>query len=211
MVKLTPRQLEIIEIVKQNQPISGEKIAEQLGLSRATLRSDYSILTMTGILEARPKVGYIYSGETIEPLLFDELFDVPVRDIMIPPLLIKADRSVYDAITTLFLYDVGSLYVINEQEELTGILSRKDLLRASLSDALDKTPVAVIMTRMPNIRTVSPEATLLEAGSLLMDAKVDSLPVVTEGAPLKVIGKITKTRIMEHLIEMGRDLKNENL
>lgn len=209
-MKLTPRQLEIIEIVKKHQPISGEKIAEQLGLSRATLRSDYSILTMTGILEARPKVGYIYSGGTIEPLLFDELFDVPVREIMIPPLLIKADRSVYDAITTLFLYDVGSLYVINEQEELAGILSRKDLLRASLSDALDKTPVAVIMTRMPNIRTVSPEATLLEAGTLLMEAKVDSLPVVREDAPLKAIGKITKTRIMEHLIEMGRSLKSES-
>lgn len=209
-MKLTPRQLEIIEIVKKHQPVSGEKIAEQLGLSRATLRSDYSILTMTGILEARPKVGYIYSGETIEPLLFDELFDVRVRELMIPPLLIKADRSVYDAITTLFLYDVGSLYVINEQDELTGLLSRKDLLRASLSDALDKTPVAVIMTRMPNIRTISPNDTLLEAGAILMDFKVDSLPVVTPEEPLKVIGKITKTRIMEHLIEMGRKLKQPN-
>ena len=33
-----------------------------LNVTRATLRSDLAILTMTGILDARPKVGYFYSG-----------------------------------------------------------------------------------------------------------------------------------------------------
>lgn len=83
-MKLTSRQLEIIKIVKENEPISGDSIAKTLGLSRATLRSDLAILTMTGLLDARPKVGYFYTGQTIEPLLYEKLYKKTVEDIMLP-------------------------------------------------------------------------------------------------------------------------------
>ncbi|EQC81946.1 CBS domain protein [Enterococcus sp. HSIEG1] len=134
-MELTKRQLKIIEIVKDNQPISGETIAKKLGFSRATLRNDLSILTMTGLLDARPKVGYFYTGQTVEPLLFDKLYHAKVAEIMIPPLMIEQFVSVYDAVTTLFMYDVGSLYVKNAEEELIGVLSRKDLLRFAISNS----------------------------------------------------------------------------
>ena len=58
-MKLSARQKEIIAIVKDHEPISGGEIAKKLGLTRSTLRSDFAILTMTGILDARPRVGYI--------------------------------------------------------------------------------------------------------------------------------------------------------
>ena len=45
-MKLTKRQKEIVEIVKKDQPVSGEKISELLDVSRATLRSDLSFLTL---------------------------------------------------------------------------------------------------------------------------------------------------------------------
>ena len=57
-IKLSDRQMQIVEIVKSQQPITSEQVAERLNLTRAALRSDLSILTMAGILEARPKVGY---------------------------------------------------------------------------------------------------------------------------------------------------------
>ena len=80
---------------------------------------------MTGLLDARPKVGYFYTGQTVEPLLFDKLYHAKVAEIMIPPLMIEQSVSVYDAVTTLFMYDVGSLYVKNAEEELIGVLSAK--------------------------------------------------------------------------------------
>ena len=43
-MELTKRQEEIIEIVKEGEPIIGDEIAERLGLSRATIRPDLSIL-----------------------------------------------------------------------------------------------------------------------------------------------------------------------
>ena len=48
---------------------------------------------------------------------------------MSPPLMVAQDTSIRDAITNLFMYDVGSLYVMDEAKELLGVLSRKDLLR----------------------------------------------------------------------------------
>jgi len=201
--------MKIIEIVKEHQPISGETIAKQLGLSRPTLRNDLSILTMTGLLDARPKVGYFYTGQTVEPLLFEKLYHTKVAEVMIPPLLISQTVSVYEAVTTLFMYDVGSLYVKNDQDELIGVLSRKDLLRFAISNAApEKTPVAMIMTRMPNIVTITPEETILTAGTLLGRHEVDTLPVVDPQEPKKVIGKITKTRLMNYFIQAGNDSDN---
>lgn len=57
-IELNKRQEEILEIVKENGPITGEQIAERLSLTRATLRPDLAILTMAGFFDARPRVGY---------------------------------------------------------------------------------------------------------------------------------------------------------
>lgn len=209
-MKLTDRQIKIIEIVKENEPISGDNIAKTLGLSRATLRSDFSVLTMTGILDARPKVGYFYSGQDSKPLLFEELYGIPVKELMIPPILVDQDLSVYDAVTSLFMYDVGSLYVKNNNQELLGVISRKDFLRFLIGNAnAEKTPVTMIMTRMPNIFTITPEWTVLEAGNLLMQHQVDSLPVLESEQSKRVIGKLTKTRIMHHFIQSGNDVMKD--
>ena len=61
-IKLSQRQKKIIKLVKENEPITSEQIASNLSVTRAALRPDLAILTMTGILDAKkPKVGYIYS------------------------------------------------------------------------------------------------------------------------------------------------------
>ena len=73
-LKLSERQKKIVEIVKLHQPLSGEKISELLDISRATLRSDLSFLTMVGILKATPKIGYTYSGLDLETLYFFDTF-----------------------------------------------------------------------------------------------------------------------------------------
>ena len=62
-IELNKRQDTILQIVKENGPITGEQIAERLNLTRATLRPDLAILTMAGFLDARPRVGYFYSGK----------------------------------------------------------------------------------------------------------------------------------------------------
>lgn len=205
-MELSERQKAIIDIVKMNEPISGDKIAEHLGLTKPTLRSDLAVLTMTGILDARPKVGYIYSGLSFEPLLHEQLFEKKVADLMTSSIIVFPKTSILDATTSLFMYDSGSLYVTQEETgDLVGLVSRKDLLRSLINNQDNSLSIAVIMTRMPNIIVSYPEMTILEAGRLLTQHEVDSLPVVENKNSKKVIGKISKTRIMQHFIKMGSE------
>lgn len=205
-MELSKRQNAIIEIVKANEPISGDKIAEALGLTKPTLRSDLAVLTMTGVLDARPKVGYIYSGLSFEPLLHSQLFETKVGDLMTSSIIVFPETTVRDATTSLFMYDSGSLYVTDKDTgDLIGLVSRKDLLRSLLNSDNSDISIAIIMTRMPNIYVSHPEMTVLEAGKILTKHEIDSLPVVENETSKKVIGKISKTRIMEHFINMGSE------
>ena len=151
-MELSKRQEHIIEIVKGNGPITGEHIADQLNLTRATLRPDLAILTMAGFLDARPRVGYFYTGKTGMQLLTENLQKIYVKDYQSIPVVVNESVSVYDAIVTMFLEDVGTLFVVDKDLILVGVLSRKDLLRASIGkQELTTLPVNIIMTRMPNI------------------------------------------------------------
>lgn len=203
-MELSERQEKIVEIVKDNGPITGEKIAEKLGLTRATLRPDLAILTMAGFLDARPRVGYFYTGKSSNELLTESIKKLKVQDYQQVPVAVREDASVYDAITTMFLEDVGTLFVVDENSCLTGVLSRKDLLRASLGQQhLNEIPVHIIMTRMPNITVCRKNDSLIEAANKLITKQIDGLPVVkdTENG-LEVIGRITKTSMTKALVEL---------
>lgn len=204
-MKLTKRQKEIVEIVKKDQPVSGERISELLDVSRATLRSDLSFLTLVGILKASPKVGYTYAGSDLETLFFFDTFQKKVEDVMTSPVLVAHDSFIQDAIITLFMYDADVLYVIDEKKQLLGILSRKDLLRAALNANIDVTPVAVCMTRMPHIKTCHKDLNILEAAALLQDFAIDSLPVVEEQNEGHIIGTITKSALLDFIIQEARN------
>lgn len=80
---------------------------------------------------------------------------------------------------TMFLEDVGTLFVVDKKSTLVGVLSRKDLLRASLGkQELTAIPVNIIMTRMPNITMCDREDLLIDVAHKLIDKQIDAVPVV---------------------------------
>ncbi|RDY72010.1 transcriptional regulator [Halobacillus trueperi] len=206
-MELSNRQEQIIQIVKDNGPITGENIADQLNLTRATLRPDLAILTMAGFLDARPRVGYFFTGKTGSELFTEKLKKFKVDEYQSRPIVVEEDVSVYDAICAMFLEDVGTLFVTDQHSILTGVVSRKDLLRASIGNQdLTSVPVHIIMTRMPNITVCEPEDLLLDAAQKLIEKQIDGLPVVQPSEEgLKVVGRLTKTNITKALVELARD------
>jgi CBS domain-containing protein len=108
----------------------------------------------------------------------------------------------------MFLEDVGTLFVVKENKQLAGVVSRKDLLKTAMGKQdLQKIPVSIVMTRMPNIITCSPDDSLLDAAAKLIRYQVDALPVVRpmeEGDGVEVIGRITKTTITKAFVELGQ-------
>lgn len=203
-MELNERQEKILKIVKQHGPITGSKIAEQLSLTRATLRPDLAILTMSGYLDARPRVGYFYTGKETEEIMTSKIRNILVSEVQSMPILIKEDTSIYEAIVKMFLEDVGTLYAIDERRGLAGVISRKDLLRGTMGGKdIEKTPVSVIMTRKPNITICYPNDLLVYAANQLIDKQIDSLPVVeTEDGVDQVIGRVTKTTIARVFVNL---------
>ena len=171
-MELSARQKQIVDIVKKEQPVSGEKISELMEISRATLRSDLSFLK--------------------------------AEDIMVSPVLVSQDTFIQDAVIRLFMYDADVLYVIDEKKLLLGIVSRKDLLRAALSSSIGTTPIAVCMTRMPHLRTCHKDMNILEVAALLQDFAIDSLPVVEKDNERKILGTVTKTALLDYIIQEAR-------
>jgi DeoR family transcriptional regulator, catabolite repression regulator len=195
-----------LQIVKDNGPITGEQIADRLNLTRATLRPDLAILTMAGYLDARPRVGYFYTGKTGTQLLTENLNKIFVKDYQSIPVVVNENVSVYDAIVTMFLEDVGTLFVVDANTYLVGVLSRKDLLRASIGkQELSTLPVNIIMTRMPNITVCEKDDQLIGVAKDLIHKQIDSVPVIkkTENGDLEVIGRITKTNITKAFVALA--------
>lgn len=107
----------------------------------------------------------------------------------------------------MFLEDVGTLFVVDEQSLLVGVLSRKDLLRASIGkQELTSIPVHIIMTRMPNITYCHREELLIDIAQVLIEKQIDAIPVVKKvDAGLEVVGRVTKTNITKLLVALAHD------
>ncbi|WP_238915195.1 helix-turn-helix transcriptional regulator [Clostridium sp. YIM B02555] len=208
-MKLSPRQEEIVCIVKENAPITSEALAEKIGVTRAALRADLAVLTMIGALDARPKVGYVYNGKTSNGLVYQQISKIKVSEIMSKPVTVSEDTMVYDAIVFLFLNDVGTLFIENNGI-MTGAVSRKDFLKISIGGTdIHKVPVGVIMTRMPNIICASEDDNAYDLAKKIIEHEIDSIPVVeilkkSDGKDqMKIIGKVSKTNITKLFVKLG--------
>ena len=208
IIALSTRQKRIAEIVRLDGPITGEHIAERLNVTRAALRSDLAILVMGGILDARPKVGYYYTGKNTLGMLMEEISSICVKDLQSVPIAIGQEKSAYEAIVTMFLEDVGSVFILDDAGLLAGVVSRKDLLKAAINNAdLHGLPVVMVMTPLSKIVVVTEDESVAAAARKIIDNEIDSLPVVR---PVKsgkrsyeVVGRITKTNFTRLLVDLA--------
>ncbi|KGK88760.1 transcriptional regulator [Desulfosporosinus sp. HMP52] len=206
----TERQQRIVEIVKASGSITGEKIASMLNLTRATLRPDLTVLTMSGVLVARPRVGYSYREDLGPSPIMERMLQLRVCSFKSMPVTVLENASIYDATVVMFTQNVGSVTVVGPDRVLLGMVSRKDIMKASLGKMdLQQVPVGVIMTRMPNIYMTTLDEPVLSAAKKLVQHQVDSLPVV-EGYVdengnecYEVVGRFTKTNVTKLFVEIS--------
>lgn len=193
-------------MVKRDAPITGEQIAEWLGVSRPTLRSDLSLLVMLGLLDAKPKVGY-FIGNALrrENALLHNAKSLKVGDVQGMSVNIPASFPVHDAVVALFTENADTLLVVNEHKHFVGIVTPKDLLKLTLGNPNAATiPVSMVMTRYPNIITARQDDSVLDAVRKMIAHQVDCLPVVTVDAVsghAEATGWITKTLVLRILAD----------
>ncbi len=206
-IELSERHKDIIKIVKHFEPITSTNIAKKLGLTRAAIRPELTILTMTGMLVAKPKVGYTYNGDAVLDSFNDKVSKLSVNEICSLPVVVDEKSSVYDAIVTMFLEDAGFVIVLSDGY-LAGIVSRKDFIKASMDQAdLKNLPIGVIMTRMPNVHYAFPTEMAYTVAERMIKYNIDGMPVVEKQKTehdivYKVIGCVSKTTFTRLFVDL---------
>ena len=124
------------------------------------------------------------------------------------PVTITANVPITEALRIMRQNQVRRLPVLDENGELIGIVSEKDLLYASPSPAtslsiyemhymLSRLQVTELMTANPI--TISPDTLLEEAALIMADNKIGGLPVMKDG---NLVGIITETDIFKVFLEL---------
>ena len=139
--------------------------------------------------------------------MYERMRDLKVSDYQSQPVMVSESTSVYDCIVRIFVEDVGTIFVVNEAQELEGISSRKDMLKIAIGKAdINQLPIGVIMTRMPNIVVAYEDESLWEVAKRMIDRQIDGMPVVRDrdNGQLQVVGRVTKTNIAKAFVSLGQ-------
>lgn len=126
-----------------------------------------------------------------------------------PALTITADTPFQDALKLMHERKIRRLPVVDRNGKLLGIVSERDLLHAAPSPAtslsvwelnylLWKLTVKDLMAT--KVLTVTPDALLQEAATIMLEKKIGGLPVVDPDQ--HVVGVITETDIFKALVDM---------
>lgn len=136
-----------------------------------------------------------------------------VKDVMKTQLVtLNADSKLGFATDIMYLGRIRHLPVV-KGEGVVGILTQRDLYRASLTsiltnwkenkEFLDSIKVSEVMTK--DVVTVVPDATIEEAAQVMIDKKVGALPVVRDKDVL--VGLITETDVLQYFVDESKKRK----
>ena len=125
-----------------------------------------------------------------------------------PVITISPDVPMIEALDMMHKEHIRRIPVVDKHGNLAGIITERQLLKASPSDAttlsvfemrgmMEKVKIESLMAR--EVITVSEDTPIEEAARIMADKKIGGLPVVKDG---KVVGIITETDLFKILLEL---------
>ncbi|WP_375474301.1 CBS domain-containing protein [uncultured Nostoc sp.] len=120
------------------------------------------------------------------PLTAKDLMSSPVRTILPETTIAEAQRI-------LLRYGHSGLFVVDTQEQLVGIISRRDI-DIALHHGFSHAPVKGYMTK--NLKTITQDTTLPQIESLMVTYDIGRLPVLENE---QLMGIVTRTDVLREL------------
>ncbi|MFV0477928.1 MAG: CBS domain-containing protein [Parahaliea sp.] len=124
------------------------------------------------------------------------LKSVNLRDYMLPnPIRVKASDSIASAMQVIIDNKVSGVCVVDEQDNLVGILSELDCLRAALDATYNETSVSVVRDYMAsdNLVVANPNEDIVNVAQDMLLKNKRRRPVVENG---RLIGQITCRQLL---------------
>ncbi len=121
--------------------------------------------------------------------------DVQIQDVMsVTPIIIRKNETVRKAAQLMKDADVGSLIVLNEKEEIEGIITENDIVFDTVAEGLNPSEVTVQAIMSAPVHTIEGSRTILECAKIMAERGIRRLPVTKGG---DMIGMITENDILE--------------
>jgi nanoRNase/pAp phosphatase (c-di-AMP/oligoRNAs hydrolase) len=125
---------------------------------------------------------------------------VMLSDIMSYPVVkVDEDTPVEEVIKILRELGCTGLPVVDSQDDLVGVISRRDLKKIRQTKQMTA-PVKAFMTR--NVVTISHDRSAVEVARLMIRHDIGRVPVVKDG---KMIGIVTRSDVMMYFYDMLPD------
>ncbi len=110
----------------------------------------------------------------------------------------KPEQDINEAIATMLERKISGAPVLNEREELIGIISEKDCLKVIIDDAYHNQPHTknkVEDYMSPNVETVSIDSSIVDVAHKFFDQHYRRFPVVDSHG--KVKGQVSRRDILK--------------
>jgi CBS domain-containing protein len=130
----------------------------------------------------------------------------------------RADETIAQAARRMWKQQTGSIVLV-DGDQLLGILTERDILRAVAEGTDLDAPVAEVMTK--DLVTVDPSTSLRDAARIMADRWIRHLPVVDGGRLVGVVsqrdlagvlaGALNEPAALEQLIEASELVREKRL
>lgn len=126
-----------------------------------------------------------------------QMMSAPVRTI-------RPETTIAEAQRILLRYGHSGLSVVDEHDQLVGIISRRDLDLA-LHHGFSHAPVKGYMTT--SLKTITPDTSLAEMESLMVTYDIGRLPVLQDG---ELVGIVTRTDVLRQVLQREREAAGDD-
>lgn len=134
--------------------------------------------------------------------------DILVQTVMSrDPVDVEENRTVMAAAKRMSNCDVGSLVVLDDEENLCGIVTEMDIVKKVTAEGLQAKEVKVKEIMSEPVHTIKGERLIQKAAEIMADRDIRRLPVISDG---EMVGIITENDILEispTLIDITREYK----
>lgn len=144
-----------------------------------------------GQAQALEAIWQAFLAQIPQPAIARELMSSPVRTI-------RPETTIQEAQRILLRYGHSGLSVVDHQDQLVGIISRRDLDLA-LHHGFGHAPVKGYMSNQ--LKTITPDTPLPEIEAQMVTFDVGRLPVLDQG---KLVGIVTRTDVLRQLHQSWR-------
>lgn len=130
-----------------------------------------------------------------------------VRELMTEKVYsIQPDEDLSRLVELMGDLHIRHVPVVDDEGDVIGLVSHRDLLKSVLyaadeisysdmREALQEIPVSDVM--IPDVETIEPDASIEEAGNIMIDNKMGCLPVVEND---KLVGILTESDFVKYVV-----------